>query len=672
VGVASAQVQVGTPGASIGGQVQCTVLPSSTPALRAEGMTELLGDIVLSCTGGSPLVAGAAVNTANIVVTLGQVPVTSRILGNGGSEALLLIDDPGNPVDQGPGTLLPQVPCSNVVGSTATVNACTALGFQAAYQAAGNTGAYEACPVASYVTATGVCSSIPNVFQGVIANTYQVVFNGVPILAPATSGYARYFRITNLRANVSTLGGPGLATLATVNAFISISGTNPIGFLSSPSVQLGQVQTGLTGSIRTAANGSPGTIPSLQYLQCVTQGSTPQAGAVLRYQELFATAFKVRNTPTGVANTTGSSITQPIPGQPYAGTESGLEVSIPGSGITTAGLADFGTRLRAVFNNIPAGVSVWVTVSNVTTGTALSSAATVGTGSSLFSFGGVLAGTTPVGTAVLVASETSPDFNGGLALINPSTFLNSGTLGLYNVPVTNGVGEAVWEVVNENPIANDTLDFGVYFSYVANQSTNTPPVGTGTVDMSYAPAPTTTGLPPTFTASAGGVASSTLPIPRFADFGSVPSSNKIITISLCQTTILLPFITNENGLETGISVANTTTDTFGTTPQAGTCAMTFYGDSAGPTTATAPCTAAGSCLGGASIASGKVFAATLTSILGSSFQGYAIITCNFQYAHAFTFISDTHATQIAMGYLGLVFDGGGNIVRGGSAEAMAN
>jgi len=312
----------------------------------------------------------------------------------------------------------------------------------------------------------------------------------------------------------------------------------------------------------------------------------------------------------------------------------------------------------------------------VATGASLSSAATTGTASSLFSFGGELSNTPGYATgaiAVLVASETSPDFNGGLALINPSTFLNSGTLGLYNVPVSNGVGEAVWEVVNENPIANDTLDFGVFFTYTANQSTNTPPVGTGTVDMSYAPAPTTTGLPPTFTASAGGVASSTLPIPRFADFGSVPATNKIISISLCQTTILLPFITNENGLETGISVANTTTDTFGTTPQAGTCAMTFYGDSAGPTTATAPCTAAGSCLGGASIASGKVFAATLTSILGSSFQGYAIITCNFQLAHAFTFISDTHATQIAMGYLGLIMNGGASTnYRGAAAESLAN
>jgi hypothetical protein len=557
----------------------------------------------------------------------------------------------------------------------------------AAFSGAGSTGAYEACPVASY--AAGVCSAVPNVFQGVVANTNQVVFNGVPVLAPATAGYARYFRITNLRANVSALGGPGLATLATVNAFISVSGTNPIGFLSSPSVQLGSVQTGLSGQIRQTSNGgtSTGSTNSLNYLQCNSVGSSSgtapstgnnSAGAILRYSELFATSFKVRNTSlvAGVVTPTLSpGLSQVIPGQPYAGSESGLEVSIPGS-VQPAGLADFGTRLRAVFNNIPAGVSVWVTTTNIVgsgmgTNVALTAATTFGTNNSLFTFP---FNTVAVGTpeAVLVASEVAPDFNGGVPFVNPTTYLNSGTLGLYQVPINNGVGEAVWEVVSENPIASDTMDFGVFFTYVANQNTGTPPVGTGTVDMSFAPAPNTTGLATTFSAASGGTASSTLPVPRFTDFNNVPSPNKIVIVSLCQTTILLPFITNEGGLETGIAVANTTTDTFGTSPQSGTCAMTFYGDTAGPTSTTAPCTTAGSCLGGAPVATGKVFAATLTSILGSSFQGYAIITCNFQYAHAFTFISDTHATQLAMGYLGLVMNAGGGQLanRGSTAEAL--
>jgi len=394
------------------------------------------------------------------------------------------------------------------------------------------------------------------------------------------------------------------------------------------------------------------------------------AGAILRYSEAFATAFKVRNT-TGVTTPSLSpSLTQIVPGQPYSGSESGLEINIPGAGIP-AGLADFGTRLRAVFNNVPAGVSVWVTTTNLAgAGLSLQSAttATYGTNNSLFTFPFNNNSATAPAAAVLVASETAPDFNGGIPFVNPSTYLNSGILGVYQVPINNGVGEAVWEVVNENPIASDTLDFGIFYTYVANQNAGTPPTGSGTVDMSYAPAPNTTGLATTFSSSAGGAASNSLPVPRFTDFNNVPSSNKVVTIGLCQTTILLPFITNEGGLETGIAVANTTTDTLGTSNQSGTCAMTFYGDAAGPTTTTAPCNSAGACLGGAPVATGKVFAATLTSILGSSFQGYAIITCNFQYAHAFTFISDTHATQLAMGYLGLIV--GSGLSRGNTAESL--
>jgi len=700
VGIASAQIGTST-GVSSGGPLSCSAAPAATPQLRGEGMTELVGDILITCTGGTPVAAGTPVGTANIVVNL-TVPVTSRILSNTGSEALLLIDEPGTTL-AGPGAGLNQVVCANgsAINTCATPSFTLPTGFAASYAA---NGAYEACGT-SYNTTTGICSSVPNVFQGQVLNTYQVVFNGIPILAPATAGFSRIFRITNIRGDVAALGSPGLSTLATVNAYISVSGTNPFSLLS-PSVSLGSVQTGLSASVRNAPNsGTSSPSPnSLNYLQCNNVGSSSgtvpststsssnvSPGAVLRFSENFATAFKARNSQvaTTCTSTTGISslcyyasttagVIQTIPGFSYLGSESGLEVSTPTT--VPAGLADFGTRLRAVFNNVPAGVSIWVTTTNILTNgnnntvgsnvPLTNTTATYFTNSSLYTYNnggpGILY---PI--AQLVASETAPDFNGQVPFVNPSTFLNSGSLALYQVPVSNGTAEAVWEVVNENPSANDILDFGVFFTYVANQNTNTPPVGTGSVGFSYAPAPNTTGLPPTFTATAGAAASSSLPIPRFADTTANITKN-IVTISLCQTTILLPFITNENGLETGISVANTTTDTFGTSPQNGTCAMTFYGDNAGPSTTTAPCTSAGACLGGAAVNSGKVFAATLTSILGSSFQGYAIITCNFQYAHAFAFISDTHATQIAMGYLGLVFDGGGNIARGGNAEALAN
>src|SRR5205807_4402431 len=54
---------------------------------------------------------------------------------------------------------------------------------------------------------------------------------------------------------------------------------------------------------------------------------------------------------------------QNIPGQIYI-SESGFMLPIANGQV--AGLADFGTRLKATFNNIPAGARVFVSASNVT------------------------------------------------------------------------------------------------------------------------------------------------------------------------------------------------------------------------------------------------------------------------------------------------------------------
>src|ERR1700761_6475114 len=71
----------------------CT--PATVPTLaRSGGLTELVGDMVLSCTGGIPTPLDAPVPKSNIQVFL-NTNITSRILANGGiSEALLLVDEP--------------------------------------------------------------------------------------------------------------------------------------------------------------------------------------------------------------------------------------------------------------------------------------------------------------------------------------------------------------------------------------------------------------------------------------------------------------------------------------------------------------------------------------------------------------------------------------------------
>lgn len=82
-GLASAQVGGGPGGGTASGTAfTCGVTNGAvTPTLRAEGYTELTGDIVLICSGGSALASntGAAIPTANIVVFL-NTTVTSRLL----------------------------------------------------------------------------------------------------------------------------------------------------------------------------------------------------------------------------------------------------------------------------------------------------------------------------------------------------------------------------------------------------------------------------------------------------------------------------------------------------------------------------------------------------------------------------------------------------------------
>src|SRR4051812_43526285 len=87
VGLASAQVSGGS-GSSGGGNLICTANVANPAQARAEGYAELLGDIVIACTGGAVAGPGTPVPTANITVALSNTFVTSRQLNNGLSEAL--------------------------------------------------------------------------------------------------------------------------------------------------------------------------------------------------------------------------------------------------------------------------------------------------------------------------------------------------------------------------------------------------------------------------------------------------------------------------------------------------------------------------------------------------------------------------------------------------------
>jgi hypothetical protein len=469
-----------------------------------------------------------------------------------------------------------------------------------------------------------------NVFSGVWGGSSapnQVTFFGIPIMPPTSQGSERVYRITNIRINANTLGGGLYAGTSQVYAYVSISGPTSVP-LNNPNLIAGSIQQGLSTSVRKPDNSGGLSAPNNQQ-QCQSTSSTSAPGgalAYLRFSENFGSAFKPR---TSAAGAVAIPTTQNIPGTIY-NSESGL---IPYSSAAGAliqglnnsgqvGLADYGTRLKAVFNGLPTGVRIFVTTTNVNAGTV------------------VAATSASVSFAQLVLSDTASDGTGSLPAV-PITGYTASTGGLPYaeiIPVS-GTASATWEVLTTNPAINENFDFGVYFLYSASPSTNVPAPGASTVNLSFAPN-TNSGA---FTATTGGTASSSLTIPRFADTSTAATT---FTIVPCTTSLLFPFITNQVGFDTGIAIMNTTTDPFGTKPQSGTCTLNFYGQNAPAAYPTAV------------IGSGNSWTpatgAWMASVIAPNFEGYMIAVCQFQLAHGYSFVSDLGALRLAHGSLALV------------------
>jgi hypothetical protein len=640
VGLAGAQVPGnGAPSSAL----TCAANVAVPPAVRSEGLTELIGDILITCTGGGVIPAGTPLATVNITVSLGT-NVTSRLLGNNGasnsSEALLILNEAGaapvaqggqggtlNPLLPGFGPAAPQTLCTGPNGNGAAVGA----GFNGCTQYANQIGGFQVA-VNCTLNASGVCTApgttpAPTIFQGLV-NGNQVTFNGIPVLPPVSSGVATTYRITNIRSNANGLGGGGLNGTTQLLASISISGSTSLP-VQNPVLIAGFVQPGLTTTLRNNNNtsSSSGVNPTLG--QCNNQTS-PNGIAVLQYSENFGTAFKTRVQPTAAYNGQSGTPSQNVPGTIY-NSESGFVYTSAGGNGFTAGLADYGTRLKAVFNNVPAGVRIFVSTFNIATNTS---------GANAFAAPPPQLSTSSY--AVLVASEAAPDANGFPPVLASTTGVNGNpaTLGLTELTVSGGSAIATWEVINTNPSALETFQFAVFEQYASNVASNTPAPGQATINMSFAPTP-----PVPFSTTAGSAASGSLTIPRFAD---TSTAKNVFSVAICQTLLLFPFVTNQSGFDTGIAIANTSQDPIGTATQAGTCTMTWY-DGTGKT----PAVTTGS------IAAGTVYT-TLASTSAAGFQGYMFALCNFQMAHGFAFISDLGARNLAMGYLALIVNNQSN------------
>lgn len=603
----------------------CSTNAGVPPIVRAEGLTELVGDLILNCTGGVPTAAGAPVPQVNFQIFL-NTNVTSRLLSDPWSEALLMIDEP-----------------NGAAGSAGNLRYCTTLGGCAM------TGVGMAGGV-NYLAGDSRNTNPANVFQGRQAGANQIVWLGVPIDPPGTTA-TRIIRITNVRANANQLGVSSTLIPTQIVMFVSATSTTSIP-INNPQQTVAFIQPGMTFSTRT--------LVSANYLQCVsnnsgaaTSSSTAMTSTrhILRFTEGFASAFKKRvNGAEGNADTNVAPVDQNTPNNNFF-TESGFyNANVVAAGnnsgslttnIASAGLASQGTRLMARFTNVPAGIVLYASVYGVTSSStpALTAAATAA-------------------TSALRLVSTDASGGGSFSAVSATNSSSESSLAIPSAPISlsNGAGTAVWEVVVANPFQVQDFEVAVSVAYVANTSSNLPGLGTASVAGSFAPLSTVT------TASTSNLQ------PRFAD---TSSARTLFNVNACSTNILFPFLTNQVGFDSGIAIANTSTDPFGTAPQAGPCKLNYYGETTGGGAAPAAQTSA-------VIPSGKTLTATLSSggnygiAATPGFQGYVIAQCNFQYGHGFAYISDVGANRIAEAYLALVMDAALGTRTGVSSETLGH
>lgn len=309
-----------------------------------------------------------------------------------------------------------------------------------------------------------------NAFLGTLAAINELSWTNVPVTFTGSGGLT--LRLRNIRANANSLSfgpttyGQSVQMLGEVQmALGGVSVTIPASVLSvglvGSSVTTDARQCDDSGPSGTAVGG-PGGLNTALF-----SGGTGQINFNLRFRELIPKGFSTQQSDTGA-------------------TVAGM----PGVGTATQGL-----ELVAAFNDLPAGMEVYVTDGPVApTDSPSASAALLSTGS----------GGSPVASATGVCPLT-----------------NAPAVPLYPVTLTSvGSGIAKWQITAADPTAFEQLSFGVALA------------GTGqmyslpTVNLSLGPSPFLDG----FSFSSAAQASASLPIPRFAD-ESVAQTLSVVLVS---------------------------------------------------------------------------------------------------------------------------------------------
>jgi len=566
-----------------------------------------------------------------------------------------------------------------------------------------------------------------------------VSFLGVPMDPPGSTPNSRTIRITNIRADANYVQVSTTFSLNEIIAQISVNGNTSMS-INNPQQVVAYVENGLAAKgpalLTFLQCNAQNPLDFINGSGFHAPADTPGVPS-FSFTEGFASSWKTKNISYVTNQIPGNGIIQPgnsywtynqtstnapvdlnqnVPGAIY-NTESGFEypsvspgpladpspnppngvgtvqvtstaaafsnaynisTALPnGTNVSGAGIASQGTRLSLQLTNIPAGSTVLVPTEVLLTNS--DTVFTAGVATSKFS-----------GVMVLTSTDAfgAGSYSAPAAGIGPNI--------LVAVPST---GLIVYEILFADPFSIETATVPLEVAYAANLAQNLAAPGvTAQVAGGFAPFYSRGQNPPPAQPSA------TLPIPRF-----IPSltTYNVFMISKCACDILFPFVTSAGGYDTGIAIANTSLDPgaglathpfgFLATPQTGGVQFWFYGQvgtAAAPGTMCTNLASPGTCPPTAMVPGGSVLTYVLSSSAGgvsgagvetgnglapnwaAGFQGYIIAQTQFQYCHAFAFITALGAgplsPAISEGYLGLILDPGSLPRQVNVAEALNN
>ncbi len=207
-----------------------------------------------------------------------------------------------------------------------------------------------------------------------------------------------------------------------------------------------------------------------------------------------------------------------------------------------------------------------------------------------------------------------------------------GSDGLQSVAVQEGRARAVYEVVSDSPVASESCSVPALLGAQSDRAFQ-------------ARMAVSAGLAPRGRPQQAG---SEMSGRRFA--APLAQARQTVEFPACRSALLFPFVTNQAGFDTGLTIANVATS--GLSGTTGACSLHFYGVGAeGQDVLLVQTTTP--------IASGEQLLFTFSGgnpsfniVAMDQFQGYVIADCGFPAGRGYAFLSDGFGSipDLAMGY----------------------